>query len=307
MHNLSSFIDKKINLWYDDTQLGSDYLNKFILYIKSNRIIALLAFALIVLIAWVAWSNLSIEVNGYTVESSLLPQAFDGFRIAHISDLHNAQFGKNNSALIKRLRESQPDIIAITGDSVDSRHTNFEITLNFIEQAMDIVPCYFVVGNHESRFEEEEYQSFENRLKDFGVIVLHNETVNIEVGGEKITVCGVDDPMFDENFSENLKNCAVENEFTILLSHRPESFAEYVENGYNLVLSGHGHGGQVRIPFFGGLYVPGQGIFPEFDAGIYTDGNTNMIVSRGIGNSVIPIRINNSPEVIIIDLKSDDT
>lgn len=282
-------------------------MNKFILYIKSNRIIALLAFALIVLIAWVAWSNLSIEVNGYTVESSLLPQAFDGFRIAHISDLHNAQFGKNNSALIKRLRESQPDIIAITGDSVDSRHTNFEITLNFIEQAMDIAPCYFVVGNHESRFEEEEYQSFENRLIDFGVIVLHNETVNIEVDGEKITVCGVDDPMFDENFSENLKNCAVENEFTILLSHRPESFAEYVENGYNLVLSGHGHGGQVRIPFFGGLYVPGQGIFPEFDAGIYTDGDTNMIVSRGIGNSVIPIRINNSPEVIIIDLKSDNT
>ena len=282
-------------------------MNKFILYIKSNRIIALLAFALIVLIAWVAWSNLSIEVNGYTVESSLLPQAFDGFRIAHISDLHNAQFGKNNSALIKRLRESKPDIIAITGDSVDSRHTNFEITLNFIEQAMDIAPCYFVVGNHESRFEEEEYQSFENRLIDFGVIVLHNETVNIEVDGEKITVCGVDDPMFDENFSKNLKNCAVENEFTILLSHRPESFAEYVENGYNLVLSGHGHGGQVRIPFFDGLYVPGQGIFPEFDAGIYTDGNTNMIVSRGIGNSVIPIRINNSPEVIIIDLKSDNT
>jgi predicted MPP superfamily phosphohydrolase len=267
----------------------------------------LLAFALIVLIAWVGWSNLSIEVNGYTVESSLLPQAFDGFRIAHISDLHNAQFGKNNSALIKRLRESKPDIIAITGDSVDSRHTNFEITLNFIEQAMDIAPCYFVVGNHESRFEEEEYQSFENRLIDFGVIVLHNEAVNIERGGEKITICGVDDPMFDENFSENLKNCAVENEFTILLSHRPESFAEYVENGYNLVLSGHGHGGQVRIPFFGGLYVPGQGFFPEFDAGIYTDGNTNMIVSRGIGNSVIPIRINNSPEIIIIDLKSDDT
>jgi predicted MPP superfamily phosphohydrolase len=267
----------------------------------------LLAFALIVLIAWVGWSNLSIEVNGYTVESSLLPQVFDGLRIAHISDLHNAQFGKNNSDLIKRLRESKPDIIAITGDSVDSRHTNFEITLNFIEQAMDIAPCYFVVGNHESRFEEEEYQSFENRLIDFGVIVLHNEAVNIERGGEKITICGVDDPMFDENFSENLKNCAVENEFTILLSHRPESFAEYVENGYNLVLSGHGHGGQFRIPFLGGLYVPGQGFFPEFDAGIYTDGNTNMIVSRGIGNSVIPIRINNSPEVIIIDLKSDYT
>ena len=267
----------------------------------------MLAFALIVLIAWIVWSNLSIEVNGYTVESSLLPQAFDGFRIAHISDLHNAQFGKNNSALIKKLREAQPDIIAITGDSVDSRHTNFEITLNFIEQAMDIAPCYFVVGNHESRFEEEEYQSFENRLIDFGVIVLHNEAVNIERGGEKITICGVDDPMFDENFSENLKNCAVGNEFTILLSHRPESFAEYVENGYNLVLSGHGHGGQFRIPFLGGVFAPGQGVFPEYDSGIYTDGDTNMIVSRGIGNSLIPIRINNSPEVIIIDLKSDDT
>ena len=280
-------------------------MNKFILYIKSNRIIALLAFALVVLIIWVMWSNFTVEVNGYTVHSSALPQAFDGFRIAHISDLHNAQFGKNNSVLIKKLRESKPDIIAITGDSVDSRHTNFEITLNFIEQAMDIAPCYFVVGNHESRFEEEEYQSFENRLIDFGVIVLHNEAVNIERGGEKITICGVDDPMFDENFSENLKNCAVNANFTVLLSHRPESFDEYVENGYNLVLSGHAHGGQFRLPFLGGVFAPAQGAFPEYDAGIYTDGKTNMVVSRGIGNSLIPIRINNCPEIVIIDLKCD--
>ena len=168
---------------------------------------------------------------------------------------------------------------------------------------MDIAQCYFVVGNHESRFEEDEYQSFEKRLLDFGVIVLHNETVNIERGVEKITVCGVDDPVLDENFSENLKNCAVNANFTVLLSHRPESFDEYVENGYNLVLSGHAHGGQFRLPFLGGVFAPAQGAFPEYDSGMYTDGKTNMVVSRGIGNSLIPIRINNCPEIVIIDLK----
>ena len=278
-------------------------MNKFMLYIKNNKILTLLALVLVVLIIWVMWSNFTVEVNGYTIHSSALPQAFDGFRIAHISDLHNAQFGKDNAALIKKLRDEKPDIIAITGDSVDSRHTNFEITLKFIEQAMGIAQCYFVVGNHESRFEEDEYQSFEKRLLDFGVIVLHTETVNIERGGEKITVCGVDDPVFDENFSENLKNCAVNDNFTVLLSHRPESFDEYVENGYNLVLSGHAHGGQFRLPFLGGVFAPAQGAFPEYDSGMYTDGKTNMVVSRGIGNSLIPIRINNCPEIVIIDLK----
>jgi len=274
-----------------------------IVIIKRNKFKAIIIFALLVLLIWIIWSNLSVEINCYTISADNIPKDFEGFRIAHISDLHNAEFGKGNSRLLEKLRANAPDMIAITGDSIDSRRTDMEITINFLEKAMDIAPCYFVVGNHEARFEEGEYLQYEARLKALGVVVLHNEAIAIEKNGKRIIVCGVDDPMFDKNFSNNLKKCAQNDEFTVLLSHRPERFEEYVENGYYLILSGHAHGGQFRIPFLGGLFVPGQGFFPEYDSGLYTKGGTNMIVSRGIGNSIIPIRINNRPEIIFIELE----
>ena len=267
---------------------------------------------LLVLIVWAAWGNTALELNTYTVSSNELPDAFDSYRIAHISDLHNAELGDSNEKLLSMLREAEPDIIAITGDLIDSRNTNIEVALAFAEEAMKIAPCYYVTGNHEARVSE--YDELKAGLEAAGVVVLENERTEIELSGEAITILGVDDPSFNTDYlfgdsasvvSNTLAEISTEDDgFTLLLSHRPELFDTYVKHGMNLVLSGHAHGGQFRLPFVGGLVAPNQGLFPKYDSGLYTDGSINMIVSRGIGNSLLPFRFNNRPEVILIELKA---
>ena len=125
---------------------------------------------------------------------------------------------------------------------------------------------------------------------------------------EKITVAGIGGAYTNiDNLDDTLKKLIEgEDNYTILLAHRPDFFDEYVKSGSDLVLSGHAHGGQFRLPFVGGLYAPGQGFLPEYDSGIYTEGSTSMIVSRGIGNSAFPIRFNNRPEIILVELKCKD-
>ena len=150
----------------------------------------------------------------------------------------------------------------------------------------------------------------EEALISAGVIVLHDESIVIEKDGQTIQMIGIDDPDFsyiaaDKIVSTKLETIDINEGFTMMLSHRPELFDSYVENEIDLVLSGHAHGGQVRIPFIGGLVAPNQGLFPEYDAGVYSEGKTTMIVSRGIGNSVIPIRINNRPEIVVIELQAE--
>ena len=271
----------------------------------NGYLIFIIVILLVIFTFWLIGSNLVIEQTDFIINNEFLPNAFDGFKIAHISDLHNAEFGESNVRLINKLREANPNIIAITGDSIDSRHTDMGVTINFFEQAMKIAQCYYVVGNHESRFSKLEYEEFESKIKELGVIVLHNEAAIIEKNGEKIVIFGIDDPNFNVDFAENLEKGAQMSEFTVLLSHRPEYFEDYVKNGYDLVLSGHAHGGQFRIPFIGGVFAPKQGLFPKYDSGKYTENNTTMIVSRGLGNSSFPIRFNNSPELIIIELSKE--
>ena len=279
---------------------------------KRTIILACIAILLLALIVWTVWGNTALELNTYTVTSHELPDAFDGYRIAHVSDLHNAEIGGDNEKLLAMLREAEPDIIAITGDLIDSRNTDIGIALAFAEEAVQIAPCYYVTGNHEARVSE--YGELKAGLEAAGVVVLENERVEIERSGETITLLGVDDPSFNTGYlfgddatviSTKLAEITAEEDgFTVLLSHRPELFDTYVECGMDLVLSGHAHGGQFRLPFVGGLVAPNQGLFPEYDSGLYTEGSTNMIVSRGIGNSILPFRFNNRPEVILIELET---
>ncbi len=278
-------------------------------YIKSAIFLSLF----LVIVIWALWGNFTVKSTELIIDAQTLPHTFNGYKIAHISDLHNAEFGENNSTLIKMLQEQEPDIIAITGDLVDSDHTNMEVSVEFCRQALQVAPCYYVPGNHEAWLGER-YNELENQLKDIGVNVLRNESMKLSSGNDTVWIMGVDDPdfvdrssMFDLSdgiISKEIEKADAPLGYKILLSHRPEVFETYVQEGIDLVLSGHAHGGQVRIPFVGGLVAPNQGFFPEYDGGVYSMENTHMVVSRGIGNSIIPVRINNRPEIVFVTLHS---
>ena len=279
---------------------------------RKKRVLFVVVFVLVVLIVWTLWGNTALEVNEYEVVSDRIPQGFEGFRIAQVSDLHNAEFGEGNEKLIQLLSQTDPDVIVITGDLIDSRHTDIEIALDFARQAIKLAPVYYVSGNHEARVRE--YEDLKMGLAEAGVVILENQNVQITREGESITLMGIDDPSFQEDYlfgdSESVARQAIDdlqNEsegYTILLSHRPELFDLYVDTGMDLVFSGHAHGGQFRLPFVGGLVAPNQGFFPKFDEGRFTEENTTMIVSRGVGNSIIPIRFNNRPEIVLVTLRN---
>ena len=288
-------------------------MKKHILRIKKH----LLCFGLIsvILIIWTIWENKALVVSGFSISSDRLPTPFSGFRIAQVSDLHNAEFGEDNAKLLQLLSDSEPDMIAITGDLIDVNHTDVDVAVGFAQKAALIAPVYYVSGNHEAS--SSEYGTLKARLEAAGVTVLEDEAVYLERGGETIVLLGLADPDFSikgDLFGEVPAMVSIKlnklmeqaTAYSVLLSHRPELFEIYADGGVDLVLSGHAHGGQFRLPFIGGLIAPNQGLFPKYDAGLFTDGNTNMIISRGLGNSIIPIRLNNRPEVIVIDLAHMD-
>ena len=278
---------------------------------KGERFFLITVLVMVCLGIWILWADTALEVNEYEIAGERIPGSFDGFRIAQISDLHNAQFGDGNIKLLRLLVQSEPDIIVITGDMIDSRHTDVGIALDFARQAVKIAPVYYVPGNHESRVVE--YEALKMGLIDAGVEVMENQKGRISRGGECITLLGIRDPAFrDKHFIEDEKSVArrsieeLQEEsdgYTVLLSHRPELFELYVDTGLDLVFTGHAHGGQFRLPFVGGLVAPHQGFFPEYDGGQFTEGYTTMMVSRGVGNSIIPIRFNNRPEIVLVSLK----
>ncbi len=256
--------------------------------------------------AWTLWADNAVKETFYTVESDRLPSAFGGFRIAQVSDLHNDTLGDNNESLLLRLQKAKPDIIAVTGDLIDCRTPNTEIALAFMQKALQIAPVYYVTGNHEAALYTL-YPSFEQQLIQAGVTVLNNEAALLTRDGARITLLGLSDPnaaLLDESGRIALMQEYTAQSFTVVLSHRPELFGEYCTANADLVLTGHAHGGQIRIPFVGGLYAPGQGLLPTWDAGVFTEGDTVMYISRGIGNSLFPIRFNNRPELPVITLQT---
>ncbi|OTX91087.1 phosphoesterase [Bacillus wiedmannii] len=227
-----------------------------------------------------------------------------------MSDLHNKKFGDNQETLIQKVKSINPDIIAITGDLIDSKSYDAEVSLELIRGLVKEYPIYFVTGNHEKW--SGKYNDLEKELKQHHVIVLKNEHVTIQKGEHKITLLGIDDPEFvtgNRDEGNVVKDEIIKAKFemqpdtyNVLLSHRPEFLTEYADEQIDLVLSGHAHGGQVRLPFIGGLVAPNQGVLPTYTAGLYEKQNTSMVVSRGLGNSIIPQRIFNRPELVVVQL-----
>lgn len=256
-------------------------------------------------LGWVVRDNFRLTVTEYDVALDALPAGFDGFTIAQVSDLHDQRFGKEQCRLMSAISGAKPDMIAVTGDLFHTEKRDG--AYSFLEQAAKLAPCFYVSGNHEQRFADY-FTAIKPRLESLGAYVLDDETAEITRGGEKITVTGLMDPTFrrtvpPERLTEEKLARLESDGCVILLSHRPELFHVYARHNVSLVLTGHAHGGQVRIPFTRrGLYAVHQGWFPKYTEGIFTENNTNMIVSRGLGNSTYYPKINNPPELVIIRL-----
>ena len=251
-----------------------------------------------------------LKIQKYTIDSEKI---HNPVRIAHVSDLHSCGYGENQKDLINAITGQNPDIVVLTGDIFDDVLPD-DKTEEFLEGIAGKYPIYYVTGNHEYWSGEYAFSIKMDILKNCGVQILSNEVQTIEINGETINICGLNDPssrtLFPGNplkFSEEaayVREISSNGAFTLLLSHRPEFFDLYTNLSFDLVLSGHAHGGQWRIPkILNGLYAPNQGLFPEYAGGLYEKENTSMIVSRGLSKESTKIpRFYNRPEIVIIDL-----
>ena len=266
---------------------------------------------LILVVLFLYEQNNRIQVSRHHVKEAKIPNAFSGFKILHISDLHNKSFGKDQSTLLRIILKLNPDIILITGDLIDRRRTDFKPVICLLD-GISQYPVYFVPGNHEAW--SKHYAQFRELLLSKAVLLLENEFQTLLKDEQSITLYGLKDPGFykqrDEITSSRLILQATLEKwkpqaFSILLSHRPEYFDLYAEQHMNITFSGHAHGGQIRFPFVGAIMAPHQGFFPKYSAGMYQMNTSKLFLSRGLGNSLFPFRIFNHPELILVTLETN--
>ena len=290
-------------------------------------------FVLAILVASVMWNvywNSRIVVHTYTHVNQSVPEAFDHLRIVQLTDLHSVRTDKQGQLVYDTICSQNPDVICMTGDLVDSRYYEKngaggeKRTLELMEKLVKIAPVYMVYGNHEMvLLDDPQNNALKKSLEEIGVLLINNERVRYEkeTGGEALLIGGIQDPStlykdyryaFLESNGERMEamldavSVDVRNEdFFLLLSHRPEYLEMYDQYPVDLVLAGHAHGGQFRLPFVGGIYAPGQGFMPKYTVGLYETDDLAMYVGTGIGNSIIPVRIFNPPEILTIILEKE--
>lgn len=265
---------------------------------RVRRGIAALAVLLAtVLIVYIASGIVRSQYLEASYESLVLPSrtGITGtLRIVQVSDLHLAVYGENNSELVALVASKAPDIIVSTGDMIDSRAESLEPTIDLYRRLVQIAPVAYSMGNHE--LAREDWPELAQALRDIGVIVLQNEAVDFDMNGLVVRIGGV-------YRAEHLRMLGQDTQMDILLCHFPHQLSQLAAYGIPLAFCGHAHGGQFRIPAFDiALYAPGQGWFPRYTAGLYTQGDSRMIVSRGLGNSIFPFRVHNPPEIVVADI-----
>ena len=259
---------------------------------------------------FVYWSNHTLQVDSFTYSSPKLPAGFDGCTIVQLSDLHGAEYGEDNSDLIAAVRDAQPEYIFLTGDLQDRfRETPAEYAVTLCAELAAIAPTYYVTGNHEWALGG--IHSLKSAIRETGVTVLTNESLTLERNGDTILLAGIDDPngFADQKTPEELSDEITEawgDRFWMLLAHRNNHFLkQYCKLGADLVISGHAHGGIIRLPFTDGLIGTDRNLFPTYTSGFYEENGTTLFVSRGAGNSGSSLRLFNRPQVVVLTLKSD--
>lgn len=249
-------------------------------------------------IVYYFWSNHTLTVTHHQIQLEKLPEALDGIKIVQLSDLHDASFGSNQKRLIQKVNGLSPDLVVHTGDFVDSKRWTLEENLAVIRGIE--APQFYVTGNHEAwsgRLDE-----VIAALEQEGVHVLRNEGIRLPLRGEALQIFGMDDPAVGEQSKQLVASEMQSLDVSILLAHRPEAIESYRKLPVDIVFSGHAHGGQFRLPFIGGLVAPDQGFFPKWTAGMHEENEQYFVISRGLGNSIIPMRVGNRPEIVEVIL-----
>ena len=270
---------------------------------NRKRALCIFAVAAAIAAAGLNAENNMLTLSEYVFESPKVSDSLDGFKIVHLSDLHGKRFGRGNSRLVGLVNAQRPDIILITGDLVDGRHPDPQAAYELVSQLTLIADVYYVTGNHEENLPTLTYNHLLSELLARGVHLLDGRAERFEVGSSEVNIIG----MFDKKdfYASQVSELLRPNGFNILLNHRPQFAPDYAAAGIDLSFCGHAHGGQFRIPFVGGLIAPDQLFFPTYSEGIHRFGDRATVISRGLGNSLIPIRINNPPEVVSVTLRKE--
>lgn len=267
--------------------------------------------------------NNTIKVSKFEIALAGLPEGHEGLRIVHISDLHGKEFGSHNGELARAIEALDPDLIFTSGDMMNSQNDDGSAFINLLYELKGIYPIYCSLGNHEQIVRgmqgTERYYDFTKRLREAGGILLDNGRLEIKKDGVTFGIYGFTSALHHYSSHDMLGSWdgaelkaqfivesigrPRDDEITILLAHNPKYFQEYVTWGADLVCSGHIHGGVIRLPLLGGILSPDLTFFPEYSGGLYRSERTAMHVSRGLGNSVIPFRIFNPPDLSLLLLQ----
>lgn len=249
--------------------------------------------------------DVRLAVRHYTVES----EKVDGpIRLAVLTDLHACRYGKNQEQLVAAVAAQKPDLVVMCGDIVDDEPRMEEWrALLTVKKLADRWPVYYAAGNHEYRTGR--LAEIKKLLTACGAVVLDGKCVRVAVGGQMVQIGGIDDPETgEENWEAQLSAAGSSldgSHFSILLTHRPERVSDYADSGFDLVLAGHAHGGQWRLPgLINGVLAPNQGLFPSYAGGRYEIGGATLIVSRGLARESTRVpRLFNRPELVVVDIE----
>ncbi len=277
----------------------------------KNSIVRLITIAInVILIAGLVYFSTVIDVTHYIIRSDRIPKEFNGYKILQISDFHTGSFYGGVEALTEEVRKEKPDIIVLTGDMVDDNKINLIPVKKLAAQLVNIAPVYSVSGNHDVWYGD--FKELQKSLKNLGVNLMDSRKVILQRGNSSINLYGIGDPedwtykTASYYLQEKIKALKPDRGYNILLFHRANMFDTIKGSGFQLVLSGHMHGGQLQIPFIGGLISPHheRRWFPKYTDGKWTSNGTTLIVSRGLGNNAPVPRMLNPPEVVVVTLES---
>ena len=274
---------------------------------------------LLVFILYIFYENHNLEITNYSIRSKRIPRVFHKVKLVVLADLHNNKYGRNNEKLLNQIRKIDPDYIMVAGDMiVSSEPDNLSVPYQLLSELAKTYPVYYGLGNHEQRLlpnntiHYKNYDSFKNDLQTQGVIFLENERVLVHRNGETVALTGLvidmdyfkklKQPKMNKGYIEKLVGIPEEKCYNILIAHNPVYFNFYTSWGADLILSGHLHGGIIRIPGLGGFISPQYKFMPKYDSGIYVKDGKTMLVSRGLGLHTIKLRVHNRPELMVVTL-----